>query len=130
MISLDDMVSFLMSAMRGDGLSTELERERYTLQSEQDRIDCSLQPHLRCPIRTGYGLGWNILELPDDKVIGHRGSDWSVVTMAHFYESTHDGLIVLLNAPNKQGIAAMVDILQILDPDSPELHGYIARRDR
>ncbi|GJM08271.1 MAG: hypothetical protein DHS20C11_05470 [Lysobacteraceae bacterium] len=129
-INLDDYARFLIKTMRGDGLSEDLLMQRNSLLSIQDGIDCSVVPDAQCPLKTGYGLGWNITELEGNKVIGHRGSDWSVVTVAYYYEASRDGLIVLLNAPNAAGIAGMVDVLRILDPDSPELHGYVARRDR
>lgn len=129
-ISLNDYTGFLIRTMTGAGLTPALTAERNTLLSEQDAIDCSQVPEALCPIRVGYGLGWNITELPNNKTIGHRGSDWSVVSLGYYYENSKDGLVILLNAPNRAGIAAMVDALQLLDPDSPELHGYIARRAR
>lgn len=129
-ITLPDYARFMISSMRGDGLTPGLIAERNTLLSVQEAIDCSQFPNLLCPVRLGYGLGWNIAELENNKTIGHRGSDWSVVSLALYYETSHDGLVVLFNAPNSAGIAAMVDTLQLLDPDSPELHGYMARRAR
>jgi len=129
-ITLEDLTRFLVRTMRGDGLTPELMTARDTLHAEQEAIDCSQVPDVLCPVRVGYGLGWNIIELEDDRTIGHRGSDWSVVSLAYYYEASRDGLVVLFNAPNRAGIAAMVDTLQLLDPDSPELHGYIARRAR
>ena len=129
-ITLGDYTNFLIGTMHGEGLSPDLVAERNRLQSEADPIDCSGVPTALCPQRVGYGLGWNIAELDNDKTIGHRGSDWSVVSMAYYYASSRDGLVVFLNAPNRNGIAAMVDILELLDPDSPELHGYVARRAR
>jgi len=129
-ISLDDLARFMILSMRGEGLTSEAMAERNTLQSEQEPIDCNQVPGVLCPIRVGYGLGWNIVELENNKTLGHRGSDWSVVSLAYYYEASRDGLVVLFNAPNRAGIAAMVDVLQLLDPDSPELHGYIARRAR
>ncbi len=129
-ITLEGLTRFVIRTMRGDGLTPELMAERNTLHAEQEAIDCSQVPEVLCPVRVGYGLGWNIVELENDKIIGHRGSDWSVVSLAYYYETSRDGLVVLFNAPNRAGIAAMVDTLQLLDPDSPELHGYIARRAR
>ncbi|MEL6868773.1 MAG: serine hydrolase domain-containing protein [Pseudomonadota bacterium] len=129
-ITLADYVRFLTLAMRGDGLTPALMADRNTLQSTEPSIDCSGVPQALCPVRVGYGLGWNIAELEHDKTIGHRGSDWSVVSLAYYYEGSRDGLVVLFNAPNRAGIAAMVDTLDLLDPDSPELHGYVARRAR
>ncbi|MFK8030183.1 MAG: serine hydrolase domain-containing protein [Gammaproteobacteria bacterium] len=129
-ISLPDYARFMAFSMRGDGLTQELMDERDRLQSVEKPIDCNPVPEAQCPVRVGYGLGWNIAELDNNKTIGHRGSDWSVVSLAYYYEDSRDGFVVLLNAPNRAGIAAMVDVLRLLDPGSPELHGYIARRAR
>lgn len=129
-ITLADYTRFLIQSMRGAGLTPELKADRNTLHSTKPPIDCGPVPEARCPIRTGYALGWHVTELEDGKTIGHLGSDWSMVTMAYYYEGSRDGLVVLFNAPNRAGITAMVDALRLLDPDSPELHGYIARRAR
>ena len=129
-ITLADYTRFLIRTMHGNGLTPELLRARNTLHAKQAAIDCSPVPEALCPTDVGYGLGWYIAELAHNKTIGHRGSDWSVVSMAYYYEASHDGLVVLLNAPNRAGIAAMVEVLRLLDPDSPELHGYLARRVR
>lgn len=129
-ITLADYVRFMILTMHGTALTPELKIARNTLNSKQDPINCSPVPEALCPTRVGYGLGWNIAELENNKTIGHRGSDWSVVSLAYYYEASNDGLVVLFNAPNRAGIAAMVDTLRLLDPDSPELHGYIARHAR
>lgn len=129
-ITLADYTRFMTLTMQGGGLTPELKSERNTLFSAEAPIDCNSVPEVLCPTRVGYGLGWHIMELVNDKTVGHLGSDWSVVSMAYYYENSRDGLVVLFNAPNRNGIAAMVDALRLLDPDSPELHGYIARRDR
>lgn len=129
-ITLADYARFLTLSMQESSLPPDLMRERNTLLAEEATIDCSPVPDVLCPTRVGYGLGWFIAELENNKTIGHRGSDWSVVSLAYYYEASKDGLVVFFNAPNRAGIAAMVDALQLLDPDSPELHGYIARRAR
>lgn len=129
-ITVADYAKFMISSMRGEGLDTQLARDRNTIIGFQDDINCAQYPELICPVTVGYGLGWYIADLENDKLIGHRGSDWSVVSAAYYYQNSGDGLIIFLNAPNKAGIAAMVDALELLDPDSPELHGYRTRRDR
>jgi CubicO group peptidase (beta-lactamase class C family) len=129
-ITVADYAKFLISSMQGEGLSAELEKERDTIHGVEEDIDCSATPHARCPTRVGYGLGWSVTELGDDKLIGHRGSDWSAVSLAYYYKRSGDGLVIFFNAPNKAGIAAMVDALELLDPDSSEIHGYKTRRAR
>lgn len=129
-ITVSDYARFMISSMHGEGLSAGLEEERDTIRGAEEDIDCSATPAARCPTRVGYGLGWYVAELENDKLIGHRGSDWSAVSLAYYYKRTGDGLVIFFNAPNKAGIAAMVDALELLDPESPEIHGYKTRRAR
>ncbi|MEL7311280.1 MAG: serine hydrolase domain-containing protein [Pseudomonadota bacterium] len=129
-ISVSDYAKVLIQSMQGVGLTKESVDARNTLATKTYDIDCTVVPSALCPKRIGYGLGWHVMELEGDRTIGHLGSDWASVTMAYYYEDSRDGLVVFLNAPNADGIAAMVDILKLLDPDSPELHGYTARRER
>ena len=128
--TIADYARFMIASHRGETLPRELDQERRTITGLEEDIDCTGVPDARCPVRLGYGLGWNVVELEDDVVLGHRGSDWSVVSLAYCYQGSGDGLIVVFNAPNRAGIAAMVDALELLDPDSPEIHGYRTRRDR
>lgn len=132
-ITLEDYANFMIESMAGSYLSEELVSDRTTIQGEEvspDEVNCSQTQVALCPIRMGYGLGWNITELENDLVIGHRGSDWSSVSLAYYYSTSKDGLIIFFNAPNKAGVSAMVDVLQLLDPKSPEIHGYMFRRAR
>ncbi|TQV88318.1 serine hydrolase domain-containing protein [Aliikangiella coralliicola] len=132
-ITVADYAKFFIASMQGNKLTEQLKNERNTLQSIQvDRkdIDCSGAPDALCPIQLGYGLGWSVAQLENDRLIGHRGSDWSTVSLAYCYQNSGDGLIIFFNAPNKAGIAAMVEALELLDPDSPEIHGYKMRRAR
>jgi CubicO group peptidase (beta-lactamase class C family) len=129
-ITVSDYTKFFISAMRGEGLDEALLKERNTITSvqvERENIDCKRAPQATCPVRLGYGLGWSIAELENDRLIGHRGSDWSVVSLAYYYEKSRDGLVIFINAPNHNGIAAMISSLELMDPDSPELHGYKMR---
>lgn len=126
-VSITDYAKFLTSSMRGEGLSEALMQERDSLHVTSYEIDCVETPNAICPTRLGYGLGWNITQLANDKLIGHSGSDWSTVSLAYYYLGSGDGLIIVFNAPNQAGIAAMVDALMLLDPDSPKLHEYKAR---
>lgn len=129
-ITVEDYAKFLISSMQGQGLSSELKEDRNTMQGiqfDKSDIDCSSLPHVLCPTKLGYGLGWGLSYLAHDKLIGHRGTNWTVVSIAYYYQGSGDGLVIFLNAPNKSGIAGMIDALYLLDPDSPEIHGYKLR---
>lgn len=134
-VSVGDYAKFLISSMQGEGLAPKLKQDRNTMQGiqfTQSDIDCSPTLEVQCPTQLGYGLGWSMSHLKDDKLIGHRGTNWSVVSLAYYYQDSGDGLIIFFNAPNKAGLAGMIDALKLLDPDSPELPGYemrLARKD-
>lgn len=126
-ITIADYAKFLVASMAGEGLTPALTAERNRIATNLEDIDGSGTPEALCPTDVGYGLGWYIAEVSEDTLIGHRGSMWSTVAVAFYYEDTRDGLVIVLNAPNAAGIAGMVDALALLDPDSPELHGYKTR---
>ena len=126
-ITVADYAKFLIASMDDETLSPALKKERDTIQVTSYEIDCSQSPEILCPTRLGYGLGWNVTQLENDELIGHSGSDWSTVTLAYYYQHSRDGLIIFFNAPNKAGLAGMVDALELLDPDSPKLHEYRTR---
>lgn len=132
-ITVSDYAKFLISSMKGEGLSAQLKQDRNTMQGVQfskSDIECGKSSDIICPTQLGYGLGWSVAQLESDKLIGHRGTTWTVVSLAYYYAGSGDGLITFFNAPNKAGIAGMVDALELLDPDSPELLGYRMRRAR
>ncbi|MDO6447265.1 serine hydrolase domain-containing protein [Colwellia sp. 1_MG-2023] len=132
-ITVADYAKLLISSMAGEGLNLNLKQDRNKMQGiqfTQSDIDCGDTSEIQCPTKLGYGLGWSISQLQNDKLIGHRGTNWTVVSLAYYYEGSGDGLIILFNAPNKAGIAGMIDALKLLDPDSPEIHGYKLRLSR
>jgi len=129
-ITVADYAKFLIASMDGEGLNLALKQDRNTMQGiqfTQSDIDCDHTREAQCPTQLGYGLGWSMSQLKGDKIIGHRGTNWSVVSLAYYYQGSGDGLVIFFNAPNKAGLAAMVDALKLLDPDSPELPGYELR---
>lgn len=129
-VSVEDYAKLLISSMKGEGLSKGFKEDRDTMQGvqfEESDIDCSGSSDILCPHQLGYGLGWSISQLEQDKLIGHRGTNWSVISIAYYYQQSGDGLVLFFNAPNKAGLAGMIDALNLLDPDSPEIHGYKMR---
>jgi len=129
-ISVSDYARFLVSSMNGEGLNSRIQLDRNTMQGVQftkKDLDCGDKAAVNCPTRLGYGLGWSMSEFKNGKIIGHRGTNWTVISLTYYYPESKDGLVVFFNAPNKSGLAAMVDTLNILDPDSPEIYGYKLR---
>ncbi|MEM9594208.1 MAG: serine hydrolase domain-containing protein [Acidobacteriota bacterium] len=126
-VTVEDYAKFLISAMDGDGLRPDVLAERNSVRVDQGNdvvFDCGENPEEPCPKAQGYGLGWEVLDYGDYKVIGHGGSDWSEVTLGYFYSRSRDGLLLFFNAPNLAAMGAMSEALPWFDPDSPYVGQY------
>jgi CubicO group peptidase (beta-lactamase class C family) len=132
-ITVEDYSKFLIWSMQEQRLNTQLTKDKNTILIDQrifKGFQCEKIPTAICPSRQGYGLGWNITEYTDGWLIGHGGSNWSLITLAYYYPDSKDGVVIFLNAPNKLATAAMIDAITLLDPSSPKLHEYRFRLDR
>lgn len=128
-ITVEDFATFMISVMNADGYSTGLADERNRVQTGRGKdvyalVDCDNNPNVQCPLAQGYGLGWNIIDYGDNKLVQHGGSDWSEVAQAYFYTASRDGVVIFLNAPNIRALAAMPEAIEAIDPDSPMLGHY------
>ncbi|WP_202840928.1 serine hydrolase domain-containing protein [Luteimonas saliphila] len=132
-VTVSDMARFLDAVHSGAGYDPTLAQERDRVQIERGKdqmIDCATHPDSPCPTAQGYGLGFEVAHFANHSVIGHGGSDWAEVTISYVYQPSGDGLIIFLNAPNRQGTAAMADLMAILDARSPYLPRYRAWQTR
>lgn len=132
-INVRDHAAFMLAVMRGDGYGKRLLEERNQVQTnkgDQASVECQRVPEDPCPLQQGYGLGWEVLNYGDNKLLTHGGSDWAEVALSYFYTNSHDGLIVFLNVPMTPGLAAMADAIQVIDPDSPLIELYRARAEK
>lgn len=127
LITVPDYARFLVALLHGSGYDAAIigERDRiYTDRGDERLVDCRANPDAECPLAQGYGLGHEVAKFSHYSVLGHSGSDWSEQSLGYVYRPTGDGLIVFLNAPNLQAMAAMPGILRLLDPGSPFLPRY------
>lgn len=131
--SVEDFATFLAAALRGDGYSEQVATDRNTVQGtgEFRTVECQgsrsgASPHVdqRCPDAQGFGLGYQILDYGDYRVIGHEGGDWHEVTLAYGYDDTLDGVIVFLSGDQESALKAMPQILDRIDPRSPMSDQY------
>jgi hypothetical protein len=122
MTSVEDYAAFLAGVMQHQGLPAGLVTERERVQTVREGkdavVDCSTLPAIPCPKAQGYGLGWEVIDYGNDKIVGHTGSDWSEMSVGYFHTNSKDGVIVFLNGPNANDLAAMPEILELLDPGS------------
>lgn len=82
-------------------------------------VDCEDNTTIDCPRAQGYGLGFQVIEYDAMRILGHGGNDWAEVALGYIRLPTRDGLIIFLNAPNRRGLEAMPELIELLDPDSP-----------
>lgn len=127
-ISVEDYARFLISVMNDGGLGEALVADRNRVQvikpDDFQMVDCVKDVDQVCPETQGYGLGWEVLDYGDTKVLSHSGSDWAELTLGYFYTKSKDGLIIFFNGPNSKAVRAMYDTLHLMDPDSPMIGGY------
>ena len=69
-----------------------------------------------CPRRIGMGLGWEILELPDDTVRLHTGGDWGESAMAFYLPERRAGAVILTNGA--RGIKVVLGVVDVLFHDT------------
>ena len=132
-VNVPDHAAFMIAVMRGDGYGEKLVEERNRVQTDkgdQASVDCHRVPEDLCPRKQGYGLGWEVLDYGEEKLLTHGGSDWAQVALNYFYTDSHDGLIVCLNVPMPEGLAAMADAVEAIDPDSPLIELYRMRAEK
>lgn len=124
--TVPDYARFLISVMNEQGYDSRLAGERNRVQvdkAEERVVDCEAGD-TACPRSQGYGLGFEVIDYGEFKIVGHGGSDWSELALAYFYEPSNDAVIVFLNAPNRRALAAMPEVISLLDPHSPYLSHY------
>jgi hypothetical protein len=127
-ITVSDYARFLISVMNEEGYGSKLagERDRVQVDKGKERVvDCGARD-TACPRSQGYGLGFEVIDYGEFKVVGHGGSDWSELALAYFYQPSNDAVIVFLNAPNRRALSAMPEVIFLLDPHSPYLPHYRA----
>lgn len=125
--TVPDYASFLSMVAREDARNagTPFARGRVLVDAGEDAVvACHDDADTDCPHAQGYGLGFVVIEDAATRIIGHGGNDWAEVTLAYLRLPAQDGLIVFLNAPNPQGLAAMPELVEVLHPGSPFADQY------
>lgn len=125
--TISDYAAFLRAVADADGYGAAIAADRDRVQTDkgdQAIIDCSAPAPRPCPDAQGYGLGFNLLRSGGETVLGHDGADWSELAIAYLSRPSRAGVIIFLNAPNRRAMAAMPELLALLDPASPFLQQY------
>jgi CubicO group peptidase (beta-lactamase class C family) len=122
LVTVPDYARFLAMVARDEAgnAGTPIARGSVLVDTGDDAVvDCEDRTIIDCPRAQGYGLGFQVIEYDAMRILGHGGNDWAEVALGYIRLPTRDGLIVFLNAPNRRGLEAMPELVELLDPDSP-----------
>jgi hypothetical protein len=53
-----------------------------------------------CPVTSGFGLGWHIVQINDLRIADHTGADADVKTFAFFMPAETRGAVIFSNGPD------------------------------
>lgn len=122
LVTVPDYARFLAMVARDESgnAGTPFARGSALVDTGDDAVvDCEDSTTIDCPRAQGYGLGFQIIEYDAMRILGHGGNDWAEVALGYLRLPTRDGLIIFLNAPNRRGLEAMPELVELLDPASP-----------
>lgn len=112
--TIGDYAAFLVSVMNREGLSTGIaeQRESMHVANPGTTAGCDAQRVRYCPERAGMGLGWEVLEFSDEKVLLHTGGDAGEQTMAFYFPARRDGAVMFTNG--NTGFQVMIPAIALL----------------
>lgn len=119
-----DYARFVVSVMRGEGLSDSLSASRWQVTHDQSAQVCQpgrLEGKL-CPRQMGFTLGWLRFDGPEQTVYFHGGGDWGERAFVFFVPKTGFGLVVLTNGAN--GMSVIRNVASHLQSD-PSLNAFL-----
>jgi CubicO group peptidase (beta-lactamase class C family) len=129
-VTIPDHAKFLVAVMNVVGYGDEIAEDRNRVQVEKWNVPesilvlCEYVSAEACPLQQGYGLGWEVADYGDYRILSHGGNDWSEAAIAYFYTDTKDGIIVFLNAPRSRASAMMPHAIELVHPGSPFIPFY------
>ena len=116
--TVGDYAAFIVGVMNRSGLSANVANMRDSLHvmNAEATGRCNSSAVSYCPRRIGMGLGWEILELPDEIVRLHTGGDWGENTMAFYFPRRRAGAVVFTNGA--RGMKVILSVVDALFHDS------------
>ncbi|WP_170113092.1 serine hydrolase domain-containing protein [Ahniella affigens] len=111
-----DYAQLILSAMQGSGISKSLSAARQDIQVDRLHDLCGDRAPSRCPSAAGFGLGWEIFKIGNQRYLMHTGRDTGTFALAYFSPERQTGVVILTNSD--QGAAVVLPILDhlALDP--------------
>ena len=122
-----DYARFVVSVLRGEGLTVRLAAERLRpVSGPQPDWTCEAAPVTACPRSLKVVLGWRRLEFADGPVFMHTGSNdrpGGERTLAYFDPGRRRGVVILTSGAD--GGRLYRDVAAIMDPGS-SVSAYLA----
>lgn len=112
---------FLLSVKKDEDVSPTIAAERLKVVDNQLDRGCPL-PTEHCPESVGFGLGWEIFEYANERVVTHGGSDWGEKTFGYFVPERGIGVVIFTNGSN--GARVIRDISALLY-DNPSFNAFL-----
>lgn len=117
-----DYAVFMLGVLTDKGLSKAIARQRSTSQVSMMDITCTGAKAASCPPHVGFGLGWQLLDWPGEKILMHTGKDEGVFTFAYLNRTTGEGVVIFTNSDN--GYKIILPLLERLRT-SPAYLGFL-----
>ena len=96
-----DYALFLIAIMKGEGITSELRKEQFTISLNQHEYCLSKETNkAACPPELGFGLGWYVYDFEDERIIGHTGANLGERTLAVFSPTKKSGFVAMTNGAN------------------------------
>ncbi len=105
-----DYAAFLLEVLNDKGLSPAIAAERSRIQSDNRVTYCKPGKEASCPPAVGFGLGWEVMQFNDEKIMMHTGKDEGVFTFAYLNRTRRDGAVILTNS--EHGWKAILPVLE------------------
>lgn len=117
-----DYARFMQAVMNGRGLSKKVLADQRRIQTGDKGTQCPAAIKAVCPVRSGFGLGWQLFEFGSKTVMMHTGNDAGEFTLAYAIPSTGEAAVLMTNASN--GAQAIIPLIDTIDMDK-EFAAYL-----
>ncbi|MEL7129931.1 MAG: serine hydrolase domain-containing protein, partial [Pseudomonadota bacterium] len=124
LITVPAYAKLILSLIESEGLTADQisGREHIITSLTEDTVyRCPDFEGLTCPSAHGHGLGWQVYEYGDHKVLKHSGSDAGENAIVYYSPDTKCGAVIFVNGAN--GWVIMTRIIEIIG-DEPLIADY------
>ena len=112
-LTVSDYAAFMVSVMKGEGISGEIAANRFEFEGNVFANGC---PWERCPESAGFAMGWTVFRYANETVVMHGGGDWGERTLGFFVPERNIGAVIFTNGAN--GSQLIRDVAGVLYPGS------------